>query len=84
MAKFIFYVARKYGIENLFQPGLIKEMIIADILGHELITTKGNSDAHDKNNSSTLYEYLSCAEKGTGQIDRVMISPEKIKKSYQS
>ena len=30
-------LARSVGITNLLQPGLIKEMIIADILGHQLI-----------------------------------------------
>ena len=29
-------LARLIGITNLLQPGLVKEMIIADILGHEI------------------------------------------------
>lgn len=33
-------LARTVGIHNLLQPGLVKEMIIADLLGHELITTR--------------------------------------------
>ena len=30
-------MARTLGIHNLLQPGLVKEMMIADILGHELM-----------------------------------------------
>ena len=33
-------LAREIGIPNLLQPGLIKEMIVADILGHKLIKSK--------------------------------------------
>ncbi|MDR5639918.1 MULTISPECIES: hypothetical protein [unclassified Thermosynechococcus] len=29
-------LAQTIGIRNLLQPGLVKEMIIADLLGHEL------------------------------------------------
>lgn len=64
-------LARTIGIDNLLQPGLVKEMIIADILGHELITSKQNADAHDPDDPTILYEYLSCKEGGTGQLDRV-------------
>ena len=42
-------LARSVGIPNLLQPGLVKEMIIADILGHELITSKRDADARDPN-----------------------------------
>ncbi len=51
-------------------------MIIADILGHELITTKRHADAHDPNDANLLYEYLSCKEGGSGQIDRMFKEPE--------
>jgi hypothetical protein len=33
-------LARTMGINNLLQPGLIKEMIIAEILGHEILPAK--------------------------------------------
>ncbi|WP_423906713.1 hypothetical protein [Candidatus Spongiihabitans sp.] len=52
-------LARTVGIHNLLQPGLVKEMIIADILGHELITTTRNADACNPNDPSEVYEYLS-------------------------
>ncbi len=68
-------LARSVGIPNLLQPGLVKEMIIADHLGHELITTKGGADAHDIKNPSILYEYLSCKEGGSGQLDRMFKEP---------
>jgi hypothetical protein len=68
-------LARTVGINNLLQPGLVKEMIIADLLGHELISTKRDADARDPNNPSILYEYLSCKEGGTGQLDRMFKEP---------
>jgi hypothetical protein len=68
-------LARSIGINNLLQPGLVKEMIIADILGHELIHTKRNADAHAPGNPNELYEYLSCKEGGSGQLDRMFKSP---------
>ncbi|MCY4402454.1 MAG: hypothetical protein OXD54_07755 [Candidatus Poribacteria bacterium] len=68
-------LARKVGINNLLQPGLAKEMIIADILGHTLITSKRHADAHDPNDPSILYEYISCKEGGSGQFDRMFKEP---------
>jgi hypothetical protein len=68
-------IARTVGISNLLQPGLVKEMIIADILGHELIQSKRDADAHAKDNPNEKYEYLSCKEGGTGQLDRMFKSP---------
>ena len=68
-------LARTIGIQNLLQPGLVKEMIIADILGHELITSKRGADARNPNNPSVVYEYLSCQEDGTGQLDRMFKEP---------
>jgi hypothetical protein len=47
--------ASKYGIGNILQPGIIKEMIMAEILDHQLITEKGSADAMDKYGT---YEYL--------------------------
>lgn len=68
-------LARTVGIDNLLQPGLVKEMIIADILGHELIISKRNADAHDPRDPMILYEYLSCKEGGSGQLDRMFRDP---------
>jgi len=66
----------RIGIANILQPGLVKEMIIAEILGHELITSKRDADAHDTYSPEMKYEYLSCYEGGTGQLDRMFKSPQ--------
>ena len=63
------------GIPNLFQPGLVKEMIIADQLDHQVITSKQDADAYDPYDPSIKYEYLSCKEGGSGQLDRVYNTP---------
>lgn len=68
-------LARSIGIANLLQPGLVKEMIIADVLGHELIISKRDADACDPNDPSIKYEYLSCKEGGSGQLDRMFKEP---------
>jgi len=68
-------LARSIGISNLLQPGLVKEMIIADLLGHELIHSKRDADAHAVGNAHEKYEYLSCKEGGTGQLDRMFKEP---------
>lgn len=68
-------LARSVGINNLLQPGLVKEMIIADILGHELIHSKRDADAHTRGNPDEKYEYLSCKEGGSGQLDRMFKAP---------
>lgn len=68
-------LARSIGISNLLQPGLVKEMIIAEILGHELIHSKRDADAHAPGNPAEKYEYLSCKEGGTGQLDRMFKTP---------
>lgn len=75
-------LAKGIGIEDILQPGLIKEMIIANILGHELITSKHDSDAHAPGNPNEKYEYLTCKEKGSFQFDRIFKNPrEKREKS---
>lgn len=68
-------LARSVGISNLLQPGLAKEMIIADILGHKLIHSKRDADAHALGNPGEKYEYLSCKEGGSGQLDRMFKEP---------
>jgi len=54
------------GIDNLFQPGLIKEMIIAELLGHIVIAAKHGADTHHLHDPTIKNEYLSCKEGGTG------------------
>lgn len=68
-------LAHKIGVPNILQPGLIKEMIIADILNHDLIHSKRDADACDPNDPTIKYEYLSCYEGGTGQLDRMFKAP---------
>ena len=70
-----FALARSLGIPNLLQPGLAKEIVIADILGHEVIPAKRQPDARDPENPDIMYEYLSCKEGGSGQFDRMFKFP---------
>jgi len=74
------YLAKRIGINNILQPGLVKEMIIADKLGHNLIVSKRDADACDKSDPNIKYEYLSCKEGGTGQLDRMFKKPEEKRK----
>ena len=77
-------IAKRSGYNNILQPGFIKEMIVANILGHQVHKTKHEPDAYDMNDSSVCYEYLSCFEKGSFQFDRMFKSPvEKRSKSLQ-
>ena len=67
----------KHGIPNILQPGIIKELIMAEILGHKLIPQKDSADAKDSNGDT--YEYLASirrvnvtTNKGCSfQLDRV-------------
>lgn len=59
----------KLGV-NMFQPGAIKELKIAQKLGHLWVSSKHDADACDVNDRAIEYEYLSGAEGGSGQIDR--------------
>jgi len=68
-------LARSIEIPNLLQPGLVKEMILADILGHDLVISKRFADACDPQDLTILYEYLSCIEGGKGQFDRMFKTP---------
>lgn len=45
----------EYGVENILQPGVIKELMMAEVLGHKLIPQKDSADAED---SEGTYEYL--------------------------
>jgi len=68
-------IASQHGFKNLLQPGLVKELVVADILGHEVHRTKHEPDAYDPSNPSRKFEYLSCFEGGTFQLDRMFKSP---------
>ena len=46
----------KHGVPNILQPGVIKELIMAEVLGHELVTQKDSADARDS--SGNTFEYL--------------------------
>lgn len=71
-----------YGYKNLLQPGMVKELVIGDILGHEVHRTKHEPDAWERDNPEMKYEYLSCVEGGTFQLDRMFKAPiEKREKS---
>lgn len=48
--------SEKYGVSNILQPGVIKELMMAEMLGHVLIPQKDSADAKDNNGNS--YEYL--------------------------
>ncbi len=72
--------ALRIGIPNILQPGLVKEMIIAELLGHELITTKRDADACKIGDPNVKYEYLSCYEGGSGQLDRMFKEPPEDRK----
>jgi len=60
-------------------------MIIADILGHTLIPSKKGPDAMKQIRPGKLYyyEYLTCVEGGSGQIDRVFRKGPKRRRSLQ-
>jgi Restriction endonuclease PvuII len=46
----------KHGVPNILQPGVMKELMMAEILGHDLIPKKDSADAKDKEGNT--YEYL--------------------------
>ena len=65
-------IASQHGFKNLLQPGLVKELVVADILGHEVHRTKHEPDAYDPSDRSRQFEYLTCfkgRKEGTFQLD---------------
>ena len=71
-------IASQHGFKNLLQPGLVKELVIADILGHEVHRTKHEPDAYDPSDHSRQFEYLTCfkgRKEGTFQLDRMLQAP---------
>ena len=70
------HLATEKGYTNLLQPGMVKELIIGDILKHEVHTTKHEPDAWDPANPDDKFEYLCCAgNRGTFQLDRMFKHP---------
>lgn len=74
-AKSLHSKASNHGIRNILQPGLIKELIIADTLGHRVISNKRLPDACSATDDSVFYEYLTCEDGGSWQIDRMFATP---------
>ena len=54
--------------QDLLTPGFIKEWMVSKILGHECHKTKHGPDATF---GDEKYEYLSCKEGGSFQLDRI-------------
>lgn len=56
--------------QDLLTPGFIKEWMVSELLGHECHKTKHGADAYSKDGTEK-YEYLSCKEGGSFQLDRI-------------
>jgi len=56
--------------QDVLTPGFLKEWIISEILGHECHKTKHGPDATSEDGNEK-YEYLSCKEGGSYQLDRI-------------
>tara|TARA_R110000868_G_scaffold31672_11_gene116016 strand:- start:7 stop:501 length:495 start_codon:yes stop_codon:yes gene_type:complete len=56
--------------QDLLTPGFLKEWLVSDILGHDCHKTKHGPDAYSKDGKEK-YEYLSCKEGGSFQLDRI-------------
>ena len=57
--------------QDLLTPGFLKEVIIGGILGHHVHRTKHGPDAYADKSEEVCYEYLSCKEGGSFQLDRI-------------
>ena len=64
-------LTKQFGIDNISQPGIIKEIITAHVLKHRLHPSKKDHDAEDFDDSTIKYEYLSCLQGKSFQFDRV-------------
>ena len=63
-------LASAIGITNILQPGVVKELILADLLRHTIMPSKDKADAEDAEGNH--YEYLCSLERSNNfQIDRV-------------
>jgi len=56
--------------QDLLTPGFIKEWMVSEILGHQCHKTKHGADAYSQDGTEK-YEYLSCKEGGSFQLDRI-------------
>jgi hypothetical protein len=56
--------------QDLLTPGFIKEWLVSKILGHDCHKTKHGPDATSVDGQES-YEYLSCKEGGSFQLDRI-------------
>lgn len=56
--------------QDLLTPGFLKEWIISEKLNHQCHKTKHGPDATSLDGKEN-YEYLSCKEKGSFQLDRI-------------
>ena len=54
--------------QDLLTPGFIKEWMVSEILDHKCHKTKHGADAYSTDGKEK-YEYLSCKEGGTFQLD---------------
>ncbi|MBS3823823.1 MAG: hypothetical protein KGY53_07970 [Wenzhouxiangellaceae bacterium] len=46
----------KHGVSNILQPGVVKELMMAEVMGHELVPQKDSADAKDQQGNT--FEYL--------------------------
>jgi hypothetical protein len=68
-------VLRREGVDNMTQPGLLKEIRMAEKLNHNLIQDKHYPDAID--DKGNFYEYLSCQSHAQNfAIDCMFSRPE--------
>jgi hypothetical protein len=58
---------QEHGIDNILQPGVIKELIMSEILCHSLIPQKDSADAEDPNGT---YEYLASIRRVNSKTNR--------------
>lgn len=59
---------KNFGITNILQPGIIKELIMAEILGHRLVPQKDLPDAKD--DEGNFYEYLASINRVNTKTNR--------------
>lgn len=84
-------LVQKDGFDNILQPGLVKEMLLAHLLGHVVHKTKHGVDAFDPKDPSRGFEYLCLQETGaTGfvgprsfQLSRMFRDPPRREESVK-
>jgi len=68
-------ILKECGFPNISQAGLLKEIMMAGILGHIVIIDKHLPDAYNPLNEEEKYEYLSCQSGKTFAIDGMFSRP---------